>query len=104
MGQEVKIDFQSPLNVNTNDSYFIGIRPRSFEIVDSSDSDNFSGKVDLIENMGSEILVHIKINESTFRSVLSRSHKLKIGDSINLKPKLGQVHLFNKDGKVIRDE
>ena len=104
LGQEVKIDFQSPLNVNTNDSYFLGIRPRSFEIVDSSDSDNFSGKVDLIENMGSEILVHIKINESTFRSVLSRSHKLKIGDSINLKPKLGQVHLFNKDGKVIRDE
>ena len=58
----------------------------------------------LIENMGSEILVHVKINNSTFRSVLSRSHKLKIGDSINLKPKLGQVHLFNKDGKVIRDE
>ena len=104
LGQEVKIDFKTPLDVNTNDSYFIGIRPRSFEIVDNNDSDNFSGTIDLIENMGSEILVHIKINESTFRSVLSRSHRLNIGDTINLKPKEGQVHLFNKDGKVIRDE
>ena len=104
MGQEVNVDFKTPLNVNTDENYFIGIRPRSFEIVDNNDSDNFSGTIDLIENMGSEILVHVKINESTFRSVLSRSHKLKIGDSINLKPKIGQVHLFNKDGKVIRDE
>ena len=73
LGQEVKIDFKTPLDVNTNDSYFIGIRPRSFEIVDSRDSDNFSGKVDLIENMGSEILAHIKINES---SVLGKSYNI----------------------------
>ena len=104
LNQDVEIDFNTSFNVDKNESYFIGIRPRSFELVDNSSSDNFSGNIDLIENMGSEILVHIKINEFTFRSVQSRSHKLNIGDSINLKPKLGQVHLFNKDGKVIRNE
>ena len=102
--QEVQIDFITPLNVNKNDSYFIGIRPRSFELVDNNASDNFSGKVDLIENMGSEILVHIKINEFTFRSVQSRSKNLNVGDIINLKPKKGQVHIFNKNGEVIRNE
>ena len=104
LNQDVEIDFNSTLDADKNDSFFIGIRPRSFELVDNSSSDNFSGKIDLIENMGSEILVHIKINEFTFRSVQSRSHKLSIGDTINLKPKKGQVHLFNKDGKVIRNE
>ena len=94
----------TPLSVNKNDSYFIGIRPRSFELVDNNASDNFSGKVDLIENMGSEILVHIKINEFTFRSVQSRSKNLNVGDIINLKPKKGQVHIFNKNGEVIRNE
>ena len=54
--------------------------------------------------MGSEILVHVKINEFTFRSVQSRSQNLNIGDTINLKPKKGQAHLFNKNGMVIRDE
>ena len=104
LDQEVEIDFKTSLSVNKNDSYFIGIRPRSFEIVDNNTLDNFSGTIELIENMGSEILVHVKNNHLTFRSVQSRSHKLNIGDVINLKPKNGQVHLFNKSGEVIRNE
>jgi multiple sugar transport system ATP-binding protein len=104
LDQEVEIDFKTSLSVNKNDSYFIGIRPRSFEIVDNNTLDNFSGTIELIENMGSEILVHVKNNLLTFRSVQNRSHKLKIGDVINLKPKNGQVHLFNKSGEVIRNE
>ena len=104
LDQEVEIDFKTPLNVNKNDSYFVGIRPRSFELVNNNALDNFSGKIELIENMGSEILIHVKNNHFTFRSVQSRSHKLNIGDTIHLKPKNGQVHLFNKDGEVIRNE
>ena len=46
----------------------------------------------------------IKINEFTFRSVQSRSKNLNVGDTINLKPKKGQVHIFNKNGEVIRNE
>ena len=54
--------------------------------------------------MGAEVLIHIKINESTFRSVQNKSHQIKIGETITLKPKKGQVHLINKEGKVIRNE
>jgi len=104
LDQEIQIDFESPLNLNKDENYFIGVRPRSFEIMDNDRVDTLSGKIDLIENMGSEVLIHIKSNELIFRSVQNRSHQLKIGDSINLKPKKGQVHLFNKDGKVIRNE
>ena len=104
LDQEVEIDFGASLNVNKDEKYFLGIRPRSFEIVDNNSANTFSGQVDLIENMGAEVLIHIKVKESTFRSVLSRSDNVKIGDSINLMPKKGQVHLFNKDGKVIRNE
>ena len=104
LGQEIEIDFQSQLDLNVNDDYYLGIRPRSFEIVNDNSSDSFSGQVDLIENMGAEVLIHIKINESTFRSVQNKSHQIKIGETINLKPKKGQVHLFNKEGKVIRNE
>ena len=54
--------------------------------------------------MGAEVLVHVKINDSTFRSVQNKSRQIKVGDNINLKPKKGLVHLFNKEGKVIRNE
>ncbi len=104
LDQEVEIDFGASLNVNKDENYFLGIRPRSFELVDNNSANTFSGQVDLIENMGAEILIHIKVKESTFRSVQSRSDNINIGDSINLQPKKGQVHLFNKDGKVIRNE
>ena len=104
LDQEVEIDFGASLNVNKDEKYFLGIRPRSFEIVDNNSANTFSGQVDLIENMGAEVLIHVKVKESTFRSVQSRSDNINIGDSINLQPKKGQVHLFNKDGKVIRNE
>jgi len=104
LDQEIEIDFDNTANINKEDKHYLGIRPRSFEIVNNNSIDNFSGQVDLIENMGAEVLIHIKINESTFRSVQNKSHQIKIGDSINLKPKKGQVHLFDKDGKVIRNE
>ena len=104
LNQEIEIDFGTSLNLNKDDSYYLGVRPRSFEIVDNNAKDNFSGKVDLIENMGAEVLVHVKINDSTFRSVQNKSRQIKVGDSINLRPKKGLVHLFDKEGKVIRNE
>ena len=104
LDQEVEIDFETSFNLNKDESYFLGIRPRSFEITDHNSSNIFSGQVELVENMGAEVLIHIKIKESSFKSVQNRSHNIKIGDSINLIPKKGQVHLFDKEGKVIRNE
>ena len=54
--------------------------------------------------MGSEVLLHVKIKDLTFRAVQSRAYKIKVGDTIHLTPKLGQVHVFDNKGKVIRNE
>ena len=99
--QKLKYDFNNKIDGNINDNYFLGIRPRSFDIIDSSSAESLTGEVDLIENMGAEVLLHVKIKDTTFRTVQSRSHKIKLGDTIHLRPKKGQVHLFGNDGKVI---
>ena len=99
--QKIKIDFGTTLNLDKNENYFFGVRPRSFDLADIESSDTLSGQVDLIENMGSEVLLHVNSNEASFRTVQSRSHKIKVGNTIHLRPKKSQVHLFNKDGKVI---
>ena len=52
--------------------------------------------------MGSEVLLHIKIEDLSFRTVQSRSHLIKVGEKLNLKPKINQTHLFNSEGNVIR--
>tara|TARA_B100000900_G_C20570352_1_gene712982 strand:+ start:741 stop:1823 length:1083 start_codon:yes stop_codon:yes gene_type:complete len=102
MNQMIKIDFKNTLEVDKNSKYFLGIRPRSFEIVDNNSDDTLSGEVELIENMGSEVLLHIKIEDLSFRTVQSRSHLIKVGEKLNLKPKINQTHLFNSEGNVIR--
>ena len=104
LNQTIEIDFNGKLNVQQNEKYFLGIRPRSFEINNDASNNNFSGVVELVENMGSEVLLHIKIKDLTFRAVQSRDQKIKVGDTVHLKPKIGQVHIFDKDGKVIRNE
>ena len=104
LNQTIEIDFNEKLNVQQNEKYSLGIRPRSFEINNDASNNNFSGDVELVENMGSEVLLHIKIKDLTFRAVQSRDQKIKVGDTVHLKPKIGQVHIFDKDGKVIRNE
>ncbi|GIS77825.1 MAG: hypothetical protein CM1200mP13_11840 [Candidatus Pelagibacterales bacterium] len=54
LDQEVEIDFETSFNLNKDESYFLGIRPRSFEIPDHNSSNTFSGQVELVENMGAK--------------------------------------------------
>ena len=104
LNQSIKITFDENLNVNKEDNYFLGVRPRSFDLTETDTPQTFSGEVDLVENMGSEVLLHVKVGDASFRTVQSRSHKIKTGDKISLLPKKGQVHLFDSNGKVIRNE
>lgn len=103
LNQSIDIDFKNQLEVDTNSKYFLGIRPRSFDLVDNNSNDSLSGEVELIENMGAEVLLHVKIEDLSFRAVQSRSQTIKVGDRLNLKPKINQTHLFNDEGKVIRN-
>ena len=41
LDQEVEIDFETSFNLNKDESYFLGIRPRSFEITDHNSSNTF---------------------------------------------------------------
>ena len=52
--QKLKYDFNNKIDGNINDNYFLGIRPRSFDIIDSSSAESLTGEVDLIENMGAK--------------------------------------------------
>jgi multiple sugar transport system ATP-binding protein len=101
LNQKIEIDFGKALDINKNENYFFGVRPRSFDLAETATNQSLSGEVDLIENMGSEVLLHVNSNDASFRTVQSRSHKIKVGDKIHLKPKKSQVHLFNSDGKVV---
>lgn len=100
-GQNINIKFAQNYELDPNVSYTMGIRPRSFEFNVQQNTETFSGTIELIENMGAEILLHVKNDKNTLRAVTSRTNNLRIGNKIHLAPKINQTHIFNADGKVL---
>ena len=99
--QNIEIQLKNNYSLNSNIEYTLGFRPRSFDIISENSKKTFSGKIDLIENMGAEILLHIKNENKTFRAVTRRTSDFQIGNNIHLSPKLYQTHLFDEKGMVI---
>ena len=99
--QDIEINFNQKYTLSSENNYTLGIRPRSFEIHSEKNKNTLTGKIDLIENMGSEILLHIKNDKDTFRAVTRRSNNFNIGNNIHLSPKSDQTHIFDEDGKVL---
>ena len=79
----------------------VGVRPRGLSPVPEAGAATISGRVDLIEPMGAETLVHLRIGENDLRVVTGRGHPVAVGDTLHVAPAPGQVHLFDHDGMRI---
>ncbi|MFN7662838.1 MAG: ABC transporter ATP-binding protein [Alphaproteobacteria bacterium] len=78
----------------------LGIRPEHLKECDSS-SALFSGSVQTIENLGSEIYVYIKIAED--QTILMRTggdKVFKIGDQVSVTVEAPECHLFHLESGV----
>ncbi len=91
-----KLDF-SQYGASAGDLITLGIRPEHCFISNSDTS--FKGKVALVEQLGSDTYVYIKIKSQD--PVLVRcdgNQKFRIGDSISFDIDKSQCHLFDKHG------
>lgn len=88
----------------------IGIRPRAFEIHSDNDltspakQSTLKVKVDLIEPMGAETLIHANSESSAYRLVVRRNQRITVGDSLAVAAKDAQIHLFDQSGQRIHRE
>ena len=80
----------------------VGIRPRSFELVDPASVDALHARVDLIEPMGAEVLAHLIEGEADLRCVVPRATQLKPDAIVGLRCKPGQLHVFDAEGALVQ--
>jgi multiple sugar transport system ATP-binding protein len=81
----------------------IGIRPRAFTPAAENGKDTISAKAELIEPMGAETLIHARApSGADIRVVVPRETRIKIGESLHLKPDPRQTHIFGEDGRAVR--
>ncbi len=71
-----------------------GVRPEHLEI----HADGVPAKISVVEPTGSETLVFVRFGDGGEMVALFRErHDFKPGDTLNLKPRLDQVHLFDAE-------
>jgi len=96
-----KIDNNS-INLNKSinvDDASIGIRPDDIQI---SDSGSISCKANLVEYLGSDMIIYSSIGDQEFSCKLSSKIDVKAGDEFKFDIKSSLVHIFdNSSGKRI---
>ena len=83
----------------------VGIRPEHMELVTSNDKNVFKGKIVYRENLGSDIFLHVAVNEGEqkiiVRSEPSMVFNSSIGDSVMIGWDEQKVMVFDVDGKNV---
>ena len=106
LGQEVALPLHAEVSLQgtagrRNAPVTVGVRPRGLAPASEAGPTTISGRIDLIEPMGAETLVHLRIGENDLRLVTGRGQRVAVGESLHVAPTPGQVHLFDHDGARI---
>ena len=87
--------------VSANGSAILGVRPEHLAVVPQSDA-AILAKVDLVEPLGSDTLIHFKVAGTAAIARVEPDRRPKPGDVIPLAPAPGKTHLFEaSSGAVI---
>jgi ABC-type sugar transport system ATPase subunit len=80
----------------------LGIRPRGLEVVGAPDAASLTARVDLLEPMGPETLVHLVEDGQDLRVVVDHRLALEVGARVHLRVRPGQSHVFDRAGRRVR--
>jgi ABC-type sugar transport system ATPase subunit len=75
-----------------------GVRPEHFQIIDGpirSQGATVRATTDVVEFLGNEELLHVRVGESDFVAIVDASHRVKPGDVLDLFVPLEKIHLFD---------
>jgi len=70
-----------------------GIRPEHLELA----PEGFPARVSVVEPTGSETMVFLRFGDSDLVALFRERHDFKPGDTIHLRPRADQVHLFHAE-------
>ena len=79
--------------VENGRSVVYGVRPEHLEI----HPDGIAARISVVEPTGSETLVFLRFGESEMVALFRERHDFKPGDTLHLKPRLDQIHLFDAE-------
>jgi multiple sugar transport system ATP-binding protein len=80
----------------------LGIRPRGLDLVAEPAAGTLAARVDLIEPMGAETLVHLVEGGHEIRVVVDHRVSVEVGSRLHVRPRPAQTHVFDTAERRIR--
>ncbi len=95
MGEVVK-------NNLTGQEIIFGARPENMEIVEAAEDNTIEGTVYVLEPLGRDLIVNVKVNDYMIKALTKPGVNLNPGDKVWLKVDLDKIHIFDKKtGKAV---
>ncbi|MEP6985782.1 MAG: TOBE domain-containing protein, partial [Chloroflexota bacterium] len=79
------------------DSVLLGVRPENVKLTTDG---QYTGKVALIEPLGVETIIHIRVGDQTIVSIVPGASPVRLGDTIRFDVPSEQLHLFEPTSKL----
>ena len=83
----------------------VGIRPEHMELVTSNDKNVFKGKIVYRENLGSDIFLHVTVNEGEQKIIVRSEPSMVINTAVGDQVMIGwneqKIMVFDVDGKNV---
>ena len=83
-----------------------GIRPEHFEVGDAGDNADVAkmrATVDVVEFLGNEELIHMRVGEHDLVAILDTSHRVRPDDVLDMYVPAQKIHLFDQaEGKAVK--
>lgn len=94
-----KEDAKSLKKKITDFNVIVGFRPENVMILEDDDKEGLLGKVETIENLGSEYYVHVNYKEKSIIIKTDLEFKKAIGDTVKFIPNKNKLKIFDKETK-----
>jgi multiple sugar transport system ATP-binding protein len=79
----------------------IGFRPEHLELVNGQEADavKFPAKVDVVEYLGNEVLIHAQAEGHEIVALLPSEKEPKVGDQVELAVPMDKLHIFDPESE-----
>lgn len=82
--------------VNPPQDVYVGIRPQHVNVHKSSSAGEFRGKVYVIENIGSEQILTLRIGSLLLRGISEAGQSFKVDDEVSFNLATDHIHIFDR--------
>ena len=91
---------------SSGDALTAGIRPEHFEVGEAASAEGVAkmrATVDVVEFLGNEELIHMRVGEHDLVAILDTSHRVRPNDVLDMYVPIEKIHLFDQaEGKALR--